>query len=169
MNEPEELQRVAESLWSFLQTVGFVPGGEHAAWTGKVYSRSWTRGAGWKRDVVECHCRPKPSSVSLGASWMIPGPEDGDAVLVSAINSAHFFRGWPEYSVPVRLPMLGRFFEGRWLSHLLEDAKRSVQWLDECASRPGALAELERTDRNGPGRGTPIYQWVQRYIHDNAG
>ena len=35
MNEPEELQRVAESLWSFLQTVGFVPGGEHAAWTGK--------------------------------------------------------------------------------------------------------------------------------------
>jgi hypothetical protein len=116
--------------------------------------RTWRRDAGWKQDEIGCHCRPQPTSVSLGASWTIPGREDGKAVLVSAINAAYMFRGQPDYPVPGRLPVLRRLRERRWLAHLLDDARHAVQWLDDCASRTGALAELERADRNGPARGT---------------
>ena len=150
-----------------LDNAGFRQESQRPQWSGKHYFVNWKRPSDWKEDVLVCHWRPRARFVSIEAYWTIPRA-GGRPLEVSGINAAHMFTNQSRYRLPLGLPLLGDSIAARWRSRVLRDVEAAVRWLDVCRSQSGALADLLRGDRNGPGAGTEAYEYAERYIREHA-
>ena len=167
MDEPHAIQRLRGDMAPLLDNAGFRPESPGPQWSGKHYFVNWKRAGGWKDDVIVCHWRPRARFVSIEAHWTIPRA-GRHPLMVSGINASYVFRKQAWYPLPLRLPLLGASIAARWRSRVLRDVEKAVGWLDACQSQSGALADLLRVDRNGPGAGTEAYEYAERYIREHA-
>ena len=161
-SEPEPIRRLLEELTALLYTHTFQPMSSRSQWTGKVHILRWVRDSGWKRDVFQLAWRGGSwPYCSLGVDWSIARGDDH--VLVSAINPSY----WRRQSSDTRVPEDAEA-QRYWGLVLLADAQAALEWFDSCSTKSGALAEVRRHDRNGPGVGTDVYRYIEEYLVQNA-
>lgn len=141
--------------------------GPESEWTGKHNIVSWVRRS-WKDDEIRLGWRKTPTaSYFLDAQWGVPRPQ-GERLLAAGINPGYMRRGLRSGALPVRLPVVGAIAERRWCAEIITDVEFALAWLDACSSVAGALRELERAERNGPGRDSEAYAYIEQYVRKHA-
>ena len=162
--EPDALRRFREEFAAFVHVAEFhTP--TRPVWTGKWHILRSTRDSSWKRDVLQFSWRTHPWPVcSLGADWSVPR---GTAhLLASTINPSYWRRGSSDSRVPTGI--LALVTEPRWRADLLEDTRAALEWFETCSTKSGALADLIRADRNGPGVATDAFKYIVAYVDQHA-
>jgi hypothetical protein len=163
--EPQALHRFREELADLVQVATFQATASQPTWTGKWHIFQWTRDSGWKRDTLQVAWRTISwPECSLGADWAVP--RGSTHLLASGINASYWRRRVSDSRVPTGI--LAVVSAARWRAALLEDVRAAIQWLETCSTKAGALADLHRPDRNGPGVGTDAYNYIETYIGEHA-
>jgi hypothetical protein len=164
--DPEPIVRLRAQVQALVTAHGFSLLGPDSKWTGKYNMVAWVRRS-WKEDQIRLGWRKTPTtSYFLDAQWAIPR---ADATLVaSGISPGYMRRGLRFGEFPVRLPLVGAIAERRWRDQIIRDAEFAVGWLDGCSSLAGALSDLERPERNGPGSKSEAYAYIERYVRKHA-
>lgn len=165
--DPEPVVRLRADVQELVTAHGFSLSGPKSEWTGKHNIVSWVRRS-WKEDEIRLGWRKTPTAnYFLDAQWAVPRPQGG-TLLAAGMNAGYMRRGlrWEEF--PPRLPVVGAIAERRWCAEIIADVEFALAWLDACSSVAGALTELERTERNGPGRDSEAYAYIERYVRTHA-
>jgi hypothetical protein len=89
-------------------------------------------------------------------------------LVAAGINPGYLRRGLSWGDFPTRWPVLGAIAERRWRREIIKDLQFALTWLDGCSSAAGALEELKRPERNGPGRHTEAYRYIEHFIRQHA-
>ena len=163
--EPEALRRFRGEFAALIHGADFRTSASRPSWTGKWHVLQSFREAGWKRDVLQLAWRTTPwPECSLGADWSVPR---GSAhLLASGINPSYWRRRSSDTRVPTGIVAV--IVESRWREDLLDDTRAALAWFNKCASKSGALADLARPDRNGPGVATDAFKYIEAYIGQHA-
>jgi hypothetical protein len=64
--------------------------------------------------------------------------------------------------------VVGAGVERRWRAEIIADVECVLAWLDACSSVAGALKELGRPERNGPGSHSEAYAYIEQYVRMHA-
>jgi hypothetical protein len=164
--DPRPITRLLPELTTLLRASGFTPLADKSEWTGKFNVFTWVRRS-WKHDTVRLGWRKPTRSYFLNASWSTPRPGATD-VAAAGINPAFERRGVPGRDLPTRFLLLADRAERRWVADVLADAQFAIAWLDACETVSGALAELERPERNGPAQGSEAFAYAESYVRAHA-
>lgn len=160
------ITNLLNSVGAVVEARGFQRVLPPSVWTGKHNVASWSR-TSWKTDTVRLGWRKPPiASYFLDAQWCVPRA-DGGLLPASGINAGYRRRGLSDRRLPDA-------FEGSidshdtWVAEIVRDAQFAVEWCDSCSTRDGALAELARADRNGPGVSSEAYRYLLDYVRLHA-
>ena len=165
--DPAAIVKVREPLEVLVRGRGLQAVWPDSKWDGKYNVCEWRRRS-WKEDVVRFGWRKEPvSRYFLSAHWAVAGP-DGAAVLASALNPGYARRHLADYRLPAATPLIGVLLQDEWCKGLLADASYAIDWLDTCSTLEGALAELDRPERNGPAVDSTAYAYIRSYVVEHA-
>lgn len=165
--DPEPIVRLRAEVQERVEARGFGLSGPTSQWTGKHNIVSWGRQS-WKQDEIRLGWRKTPSAMYfLDAQWAVPRPE-GVRLVAAGMNPGYTRRGLSWGAFPPRLPVVGTIMEGRWRADIIADLEFALAWLEDCSSVAGALRELGRPERTGPGRDSEAYAYIDQYVRTHA-
>jgi hypothetical protein len=165
--DPPEIGELLASLSPVLEARGFRRSRPPSVWTGKFNIASWSRTT-WKTDLFRLGWRKPPISAwFLDVEWSVPS-SDGSSRTASGMNPSYNRRGARDRRLPSETVQGGRDSVSEWLTEVLRDAEYGLAWCDSCGTRQGALADMARAERNGPGLGTTAYAYVVDYVRRYA-
>lgn len=163
--DPEPIIRLRAEVQDLVTAHGFSL--LAAKWTGKHNIVTWVRRS-WKEDEIRLGWRKTPTAnYFLDAQWAVPRPQEG-MLSAAGMNPGYVRRGLRWGAFPARLPVAGAIIERRWRAEIIADLEFALAWLDACSSLDGALSEMERPERIGPGSGSEAYAYIEQYVRQHA-
>jgi hypothetical protein len=165
--DPPAILQLVETLQPVLLSRGFSRLSDKSQWTGKFNVLTWVRRT-WREDALRLGWRKPPiASYFIDAQWSVPRTGAG-LLLGAGLNASYARRGRRDMNLPSHAPVIRSFVEKRWCSEAVADVEFAIAWCDQCSTIDGALAELVRPERAGPGVGTEAYAHLERYIRNHA-